>query len=182
MIRVAGLMAGPVAGLVAGLVAVTLPLFGCGVRPTGTVYAGEAPIATGPASPQAQVYFLLQGVPTPVPRPVNPRDTQLVFDTLLAGPTPEERAKGLVSELTGIRHISVTNGGGTLIVETDPPVVRLAPAALTQLLCTSGGLPEHPVLKIPYMSGERPLACDGASSPPRSIPHPVGSRAVRESG
>jgi hypothetical protein len=169
-------LAGIVAGLSACLIGAALPLAGCGVRPTGTVYAGEAPIATGPASPRSQVYFLLRGVPTPVSRPVNPQDTQLVFDTLLAGPTPQERAKGLVSELIGIKRISVFDvGGGALIVETDPPMVRLSPAAAAQLRCTGGDLPQHLDLKIPYLGHEPQLnegrpACDVAPSAPRPTP------------
>jgi hypothetical protein len=174
------------AGLAAALTVAALPLAGCGVRPTGTVYAGEAPVATGPAAPQAQVYFLLQGVATPVSRPVDPKDTQTVFDTLLAGPTPEEQAKGLVSELTTVRRISVfALGGNALVVATDPPMGELTSGALIQLACTSSGLPEHLVLKSPFLGREDPpygrLACAGVRSPSRPIPQtgPVPRRISR---
>jgi hypothetical protein len=141
------------------VIAMLVPLGGCGVRPTGVVYAGDAPVATAPAGPQAQVYFLIDGVPKPIPRAVNPEDAQQVFDTLLAGPTANESAKGLSTELTGIKYVFVQDlGARTLLIETDPPAARLSPAAYAQLYCTGAMLPERPTLKIPYVSdGTEPM-------------------------
>jgi hypothetical protein len=137
------------------LPAVVLLLGGCGVRPTGVVYAGEAPLATASASPQSQVYFLSGGIPAPVWRPAGPGDPQLVFDALLKGPTPDERAKGLSTELTGIVKIAVHElDGRTLLLETVPPALKLSPAAFAQISCTAAALPDRPYLKISYLRGD----------------------------
>jgi hypothetical protein len=159
------------------LPAAVLLLSGCGVRPTGVVYAGEAPLATASASPQTQVYFLSGGTPTPVRRSVGPGDPQLVFAALLKGPTPEERAKGLSTELTGIIKIAVHEvDGRTLLLETVPPAQKLSPAAFAQISCTAAALPDRLYLKISYLrGGSTPYEsadCPQAGAPQRSLPYP----------
>jgi hypothetical protein len=138
----------------AGLVLAALLLAGCGVRPTGVVYAGDAPTATATASSQAQVFFLSQKMLVPVPRAVGPGDAQKVFDALLAGPTVEERKKGLITALIGVQQITVRELDGTsLLVETVPPVVKLPPIAFEQIYCTGMALPGQRFLKISIVNG-----------------------------
>lgn len=135
----------------AGLVLAVLLLGGCGVRPTGVVYAGDAPTATASASPQAQVFFLslAQKMPVPVPRTVKPGDAQAVFDALLAGPTPEERKAGLSTALTGVRQIAVHElDGATLFIEAIPPAAKLSTIAFAQIYCTGMALPDQRFMKI----------------------------------
>ena len=138
----------------AGLALAILLLGGCGVRPTGVVYAGDAPTATASASPQAQVFLLSQKMPVPVPRAVKPGDAQMVFDALLAGPTPEERKNGLSTALAGVQQIVVRQlDGETLFVETTPPAVKLSLIAFEQIYCTGMALPNQRFVKIAYVNG-----------------------------
>jgi hypothetical protein len=157
----------------AGLVLAVLLLAGCGIRPTGVVYAGDAPVATASGSPQSQVFFLMRGVLTPVQRMASPADPQQVFDALLKGPTLDERARGMQTELTGVRQISVHElDGSALLVETIPPALKLPPPAFAQIYCTGLLLSGQTVLKISYLdSGTEPYApsdCPGAKAPPSS--------------
>jgi hypothetical protein len=138
----------------AGLVLAVLLLTGCGVRPTGVVYAGDAPTATAAASPQAQVFLLAQKMLVPVARAVKPGDPQSVFDALLAGPTVEERRRGLITALIGVQRITVHElDGTTLLIETVPPVAKLSPLAFEQIYCTGMALPDQRFLKISIVNG-----------------------------
>jgi hypothetical protein len=138
----------------AGLVLAVLLLGGCGVRPTGVVYAGDAPTATATASSQAQVFFLSQEMLVPVPRAVGPGDAQKVFDALLAGPTVEERRKGLSTALIGVQQIVVHElDGATLLIETVPTAAKLPPIAFEQIYCTGMALPDQRFMKITFVNG-----------------------------
>jgi hypothetical protein len=166
----------------AGLALATLLLGGCGVRPTGVVYAGDAPTGTATASPQAQVFLLSQKVPVPVPRTVKPGDAQAVFDALLAGPTPEERKEGLGTALTGVQQIVVHElDGATLFVETTPPAAKLSPIAFEQIYCTGMALPDQRFMKIAVVNGGGApypgLACGKGGKTP--VVPPVGGGGTR---
>jgi hypothetical protein len=138
----------------AGLVLAALLLGGCGVRPTGVVYAGDAPTATATASSQARVFFASRRMLIPVSRAVGPGDAQKVFDALLAGPTPEERKQGLSTALIGVQRIVVHElDGATLFVETVPPAAKLPPIAFEQIYCTGMALPDQRFMKITYVNG-----------------------------
>ncbi|GAB2821915.1 hypothetical protein GCM10027176_27840 [Actinoallomurus bryophytorum] len=137
----------------AGLVLAVLLLGGCGVRPTGVVYAGDAPTATASASPQAEVFFLARKMLVPVPRTVRPGDVQTVFDALLAGPTADERKRGLSTVLIGVQRIAVHElDGVTLLVETEPPAAKLSSIAFEQIYCTAMALPNR-FMKISFVNG-----------------------------
>jgi hypothetical protein len=155
----------------AGLVLAVLLLGGCGVRPTGVVYAGDAPTATATASSQAQVFFLSQEMLVPVPRAVGPGGAQKVFDALLAGPTVEERKKGLSTALIGVHRIVVHElDGATLLVETVPTAAKLPPIAFEQIYCTGRALPDQRFMKIIYVNGGGvpypAVACGGGRNTP----------------
>ena len=168
----------------AGLALVILLLAGCGVRPTGVVYAGDAPVATASGSAQSQVFLLSDGgIPTPVRRPADPTDPQRVFDALLSGPTREERARGLTTELTGIKKIAVHDlDGRAFLVETIPSMVMRPAGAFPQIYCTGLLLSAQTGVKISYLDGD-PKAystpyCSGAEPSPVSptIGPPSGAR------
>jgi hypothetical protein len=149
----------------AGLLGVVLLLSGCGVRPTGVVYAGEGPVATAPASPTAQVYFLWKEQPVPVTREVSPWGAQQVFDSLLLGPTRQERARGLRTEIPGIKQITVRDLGDRVIyVDTVPHMVKLPPAAYAQLYCTGAMLAERPIVRVGTLEPYPPPGCLGADA------------------
>lgn len=158
----------------AGLALTVLLLAGCGVRPTGIVYAGEAPSATASASPRSEVFLLDQGMPTPVPRVVGSSDPQLVFDALLRGPTPDERKRGLTTELSEVRWILVHDlGDRALLVETIPPTLKLSPKAFAQIYCTGLMLSGRTVVKVTYMDGgARPYPPSGCPGVPAAAASP----------
>jgi hypothetical protein len=123
-------------------------LAGCGVRPTGVVNAGEAPTATATSLPHTQVYFLLNGTLTPVPRTVAPWDTQAVFDALLAGPTPQESAHGLRTQLTPDVTIRAI-GPRAVFVEYANAFAKQAMTGYEQIYCTALLLPGAPIVRVP---------------------------------
>jgi hypothetical protein len=106
-----------------------------------------------------------------------------VFDTLLSGPTREERARGLTTELPGITKIVVhALDSRALLVETIPPMLKLSAEAYAQIYCTGLLLSAQTVVKISYLDdGTKPDGmpdCPGAepfrSSP--TIEPPSGAR------
>ncbi|MEV5706223.1 hypothetical protein [Actinoallomurus sp. NPDC052274] len=133
-------------------------LAGCGVRPTGVVSAGEAPTATATSLPKAQVFFLLGGTPEPVERAVPPWDTQAVFDALLAGPTAQERERGLRTELTPDVTVRAI-GTRTVFVESRrQQMSHQEIAGYLQISCTARLLPGAPLVKAPDRLDQSVLA------------------------
>jgi hypothetical protein len=160
---------------VAGLLGVVLLLCGCGVRPTGVVYAGEAPVATAPASPTAQVYFLQEGRLVSVTRGVSPWGAQQVFDSLLLGPTRQERARGLRTGISGVEQITVHDlGNRAIYVDTLPHMVKLPPGTFAQLYCTGAMLADRPIVKVgtpePYPTPDC-LRADATGEPTPAQPY-----------
>jgi hypothetical protein len=163
--------------------AALLVLSGCGVRPTGVIGAGEGPVATATSTPQAQVVFFGDGLPVAVRRPVNPSDEQAVMDALVAGPTPDEAAKGLTTALTVRKIVTRYEDGHVLIVDPLTPPGGLSPDAYTQISCTIALLPGPPDAKI-VSSIEKKLAgmgvrsacppTDSPSAPAQRLPSPWG--------
>jgi hypothetical protein len=152
-----------------------LSLAGCGVRPSGVIYAGEAPVATAPASPSTMIYLLEKGViPVPVAREVVPLDPQHVFDALLDGPTDEERAKGLTTALSGIKTVSVSEVAGEgIFIDSVPPAEKLPSEAIEQLVCTGSALPDRPRVFISTISGAKPYQiprCQQNANGPTPLP------------
>lgn len=157
-------------------------LAGCGVRPTGVVSAGEAPTATATSLPRAQVYFLLRGMPDPVERAVPPWDTQAVFDALLAGPTAQERERGLHTELTADMTIRAI-GPGAVFVESPRPASKRTVLEYMQISCTARRLPGAPLVKMPgvingkflFALNQRDGMCSGATPSGAGYPSPAES-------
>ena len=104
-----------------GLVAAGLALTaGCGVRPQGTAEAlnphdiplriAPAPTsAAGPAKIVRPLYFLREGKVIPVLRTLPDQLPRTAVAALLAGPTPDERSRGVTSALpmTGVQDVTV---------------------------------------------------------------------------
>ncbi|WP_460353223.1 hypothetical protein [Actinoallomurus acanthiterrae] len=149
--------------------------------------AGEAPTATATSLPHAQVYFLLHGALTPVTRTVAPWDTQAVFDALLAGPTAQESAHGLRTQLTPDVTIRVL-GPRSVFVEYSKAFVfasRPAPGYI-QVYCTALLLPGAPIVKTPGILDQKlqaemnqkardgSVVCPGAPSGANGLPPAVG--------
>ncbi|MCO5973189.1 hypothetical protein [Actinoallomurus soli] len=155
------------------LLAVCL-LAGCGVRPTGVVSAGEAPTATATSLPKAQVYFFRDGALTAVERSVPPWDTQGVFDALLAGPSAEERERGLRTELTADVTIHPI-GTQAIFVESRRRSTRQAVDGYLQIACTARLLPGAPIVRAPYLIPILVEKLSNVSCPGGDGPAGVGS-------
>jgi hypothetical protein len=157
-------------------------LAGCGIRPTGVVNAGDAPRATATSLPRSQVYFVLRGMPQPVERAVAPWDTQAVFDALLAGPTAQERARGLRTELTSDVVIRAIDSR-VIFVESRDRASKRAVIGYMQISCTARGLPGAPPVKMPGFPEKKlgiqadpcPSSTGPAAPPMETSPDPSGS-------
>ncbi|SFB43349.1 hypothetical protein SAMN05216266_11188 [Amycolatopsis marina] len=111
---------------------------GCGVRPSGVITGNPAP--SGPAE-GAELYLLAAGELTPVLRPTGkvPSPTE-ALTLLAAGPSPEERAQGLGSEVpSAATAVSVASGtpATEITVTLDMDVSALSGTAIEQITCTA---------------------------------------------
>jgi hypothetical protein len=146
----------------------------CGVNRLDPLTDGIDPVATASATLQSQVFLLASGMPRPAQRTADPAEPQMVFDALLSGPTPEERARGLTTELTGVKQIAVHDlDGRALLVETIPSALKVPPPAFAQIYCTGLLLSGQTVLKISYLdSGATPYSPPTVRARGRSRPPP----------
>lgn len=127
-------------GLLAGvaLAATGVLVAGCGVRPSGVITGNPAP--SGPAE-GAELYLLAAGELTPVLRPTGQVPSPTAALTLLAaGPSPEERAQGLSSEVpSAAAAVAVTSGipATEITVTLDFDASALSGTAIEQITCTA---------------------------------------------
>ncbi|MFI7678761.1 hypothetical protein [Actinophytocola sp. NPDC049390] len=114
-----------------------LALTACGVRPSVPIEGGPAP--TEEVTERTVLYFLHGTTLTRVLRPpvqVNP------LELLAKGPTPEELAEGLTTEVpSSASPITVDVGENTITVHVSSPIKYLSPLAQSQLVCTV--IPPH---------------------------------------
>ncbi|SEG16400.1 hypothetical protein SAMN05444920_10259 [Nonomuraea solani] len=156
---------------VAALVAAAT-LAGCGITDTDPQPAGQ-PVQGGPAERSGRllrVYFVTPQGAWPVSRPAPGGDRlQPAMDALLAGPTADERARGLVTQVpAAAKPVRATTVKGRVRLRLPWLVRDLRPAAVSQLVCTaaatSGG---DPVVEVyePGMGAEPwPVKCDESGS------------------
>ncbi|NJP88465.1 GerMN domain-containing protein [Nonomuraea sp. FMUSA5-5] len=155
----------------------------CGIADTGASPAGE-PVRgglTADGGTLLKVYFVTPEGTWPVSRPAQAGDRlRQAMDALLAGPTADERARGLATELPAAREpLQAAMSGGTSEGTSGkrvrlrlPWLVRdLRHMAVSQLVCTAaaaaGG---DPIVEVyePGMKGNSwPVRCDatGAAVP-----------------
>jgi hypothetical protein len=111
---------------------------GCGVRPSAVITGGPAP--TRPVR-GAVLYLVADAALAPVLRPA-PRDPSPaeVLALLGGGPTGDERAVGLTSEvpaaLAPVTVAAGATGGVDVVVSVD--VATLSDPAVDQIVCTVG--------------------------------------------
>ncbi|MET8867356.1 hypothetical protein ABZW11_30805 [Nonomuraea sp. NPDC004580] len=151
---------------------------GCGITGTGVRPAGE-PVQgglTGKSGQLLRVYFVTTEGTWPVSRPAasgdgsdngsgdgSGGDVQEAMDALLAGPTADERARGLASQVPATKgQVRARTSGGRVELRLPWLVRDLPHLAVSQLVCTAaaGG---DPVVEVyePGM-GDRPweVRCD----------------------
>jgi hypothetical protein len=105
----------------------------CGVRPTPPITGGAAPTEELTGS----VLYLLDGVTlTRVVRPATIRTTNL--ELLAEGPTPEEQAEGLTTQVPPYASpITATPTSTGITVRIASPLRYLSRTAQAQLTCTA---------------------------------------------
>ncbi|GAA0346282.1 GerMN domain-containing protein [Streptomyces blastmyceticus] len=166
-------------------------LAACGVPDTGPTADG-APAGgarTADAAHWLRVYFVAPNGSWPAARPAPVgAGPQQVLDELLAGPTRDERARGLVSALPAGTHRvrAEPTAPGTVDLYLPWLVSELDRAAVNQLVCTAAAAPGVPGGKRPadvvvhvhesgLSGGPWPVMCDetGAAAP---VGAPRGTR------
>ncbi|MEY9210968.1 hypothetical protein NI17_012690 [Thermobifida halotolerans] len=142
---------------------VALAAGGCGVRDSGTIDAGPAPVAQGSTDAGTLVYlFDSDARLTPVWRDTDPSDAWEVLTLLWDGPTPEEQERGLWSALgppAVLRWAEVLDGGELHVHATADDVTVFATPSTT--LAPDNGPGVVAETPVPQQSGA-PLALDGA--------------------
>ncbi|MER6945963.1 hypothetical protein ABT294_18210 [Nonomuraea sp. NPDC000554] len=146
-------------------------LAGCGITDTDVNPAGQ-PVQGGLTADSSQllrVYFVTQEGIWAVSRPAPAGNRlQRAMDALLQGPTAEERARGLGTQVPSApRPVRATTSGGRVELRLPWQVRNLRPVAVSQLVCTAaaaGG--DAPVIEVvePGTSQPWPVRCDGNGS------------------
>ncbi|MEV4799107.1 hypothetical protein AB0K18_03750 [Nonomuraea sp. NPDC049421] len=144
----------------AAVVAAAALAAGCGITGTGVRPAGE-PVQgglTGKSGQLLRIYFVTTEGTWPVSRPAaSGGGVQEAMDALLAGPTADERARGLASQVPATNgQVRARTSGGRVELRLPWLVRDLPHLAVSQLVCTAaaGG---DPVVEVyePGM-GDRP--------------------------
>ena len=106
----------------------------CGVRPTGAIMGGPAPTEELDG---AVLYLVNDNVLTRVVRPKSDQ-MQNNLQLLAEGPTPEESATGLTTDLPpNMAPIETSGTPDSLTVKISAPVATLTEMAMNQLTCTA---------------------------------------------
>jgi hypothetical protein len=160
--------------------AAVLMLFatGCGVQPSGVITGAAPPsgrvepVISDAAPPGGRVepprtsvtlYLVSNGKLTPVQRAARPRSREGTLALLASGPTTEERARGLTSEVPpGAAPFSVSvEPPDEMVVTVSGSVDELSDTAIDQIVCTAA----EPGQQVTVLVG-------GRSRGPRACPAP----------
>lgn len=115
------------------LVLLVLTLTACGVRPSVPIEGGPAP--TEEVTESTVLYFLEGATLTRVLRPPVQENP---LELLAKGPTPEELAEGLTTEIPPYASpITVAMGENAITVRISSLLKYLSPLARSQLICTA---------------------------------------------
>ncbi|MEV5322537.1 hypothetical protein WBK31_13725 [Nonomuraea sp. N2-4H] len=130
-------------GRLAAVAAVAALAAGCGITGTGVRPVGE-PVQgglTGESGRLLRVYFVTPEGTWPVSRPVVAGDgVQEAVDALLAGPTADERARGLATRVPATKEqVRARTSGGRVELRLPWLVRDLPHLAVSQLVCTAAG-------------------------------------------
>ncbi|MEV0150688.1 MULTISPECIES: hypothetical protein [unclassified Nonomuraea] len=150
--------------LAAGLVSL-VAVAGCGVRPTDAISAGEPPSGAVEPAATTTLYLVengrLRAVTRPTRRPMFPADALAL---LAAGPTAEEQANGLTTDVPSeAGPFSVTaKPAGHVVVTLSTAAGELSALAVEQIVCTAAArAPETPAQVTVVGAGQRvgPRSC-----------------------
>ncbi|NRQ35502.1 GerMN domain-containing protein [Nonomuraea sp. NN258] len=149
-------------------VVVVAALAGCGITDTDALPAGQ-PVQGGLTASSdrlLRVYFVTQEGTWPVSRPA-PAGNRLrqAMAALLAGPTADERARGLITRLPAAPGpVEATTAGGRVRLRLPWQVRNLRSVAVSQLVCTAAAAAAvaDPVVEVfePDVDWPWPVRCD----------------------
>nr|WP_218889231.1 hypothetical protein [Saccharopolyspora hordei] len=112
-------------------------LAGCGVQPSGIIHGSSPPSGAVAPAASTTLYFVSGGWLEPVARgPMSPAEA---LGALAGGPTAEERARGLTSEVppAAAPFTVTTDVSGRTVVTTSVPGGELSALAVEQIVCTA---------------------------------------------
>ncbi|MBB5083951.1 hypothetical protein [Nonomuraea endophytica] len=150
--------------LAAGLVSLVAAA-GCGVRPSDAISAGAPPSGSVAPAMTVTLYLVKNSRLTGVTRPrIRPMFLPDILAQLAAGPTAEERARGLTTDVPPEANpIAVTvKSPSRLVLNPSIPGSELSPLAVQQIVCTTAALQENP--------DEISVVGSGQSVDPRDCP------------
>ncbi|MFI6396038.1 hypothetical protein [Nonomuraea sp. NPDC050540] len=130
--------------LAAGLVSF-VAVAGCGVRPSDAISAGEPPSGGVALTKTMTLYLVKDGRLSVVTRPrIRPMFLTDTLALLAEGPTAEERARGLTTDVPPeAGPIAATvKPGDRLVLNPSVPGDELSPLAVRQIVCTTAALQE----------------------------------------
>lgn len=126
----------------------------CGVRPTDVIEGGAAPVEE--EITDGTVLYFLHGAT--LTRVVRPPSEQAPLELLAKGPTPEELAEDLTTEIppyaSPITLVPATNG---MTVRIASRLKYLSPLAQSQLVCTAITPDQPPGVEITLTDPEETL-------------------------
>jgi hypothetical protein len=122
--------------LVAGLVSL-VALAGCGVQPSGVI-TGAAPPSGRAEPPTTILYLVADDRLSAVRRPGGPPSQADKLALLAAGPTDEERARGLTTAVPpeAVPFSVTVDPSGRIVVAPSTPASELSRMAVAQIVCT----------------------------------------------
>jgi hypothetical protein len=161
--------------LAAGLVSL-VAVAGCGVRPSGVI-TGAAP-PSGAVEPRPGVprgttttitlYLVTNGRLSAVTRPGGPLSQADTLALLAAGPTAEEQAHGLTTDVPpDAGPFSVTaKPAGRLVVTLSTPASELSTLAVEQIVCTAAATAPDSPAQVTVVGAGRGVGPRNCRRPP----------------
>ena len=126
------------------LLLLLLVLTACGVRPSVPI---EGDLAPTEEFTEETVLYLIEG--TTLTRVVRPAGTTSPLDLLAAGPTSEELAEGLTTEIPPYAApITRSPALGGITIRISSALKYLSPLAQSQLVCTALGVNQNVSIEV----------------------------------
>ncbi|GAA3354540.1 hypothetical protein [Saccharopolyspora gregorii] len=132
-------------GLVLALGIAVLAAGGCGVRSSGVITGSSPPSGVADPAAGTTLYLVADGRLEATTRPGPAMSRADALRLLAIGPTAEERARGLGSEVPpeAVPFAVSTRPPGRVLVSTSMPAADLSGTAVEQIVCTvAAGTPD----------------------------------------
>lgn len=116
----------------------TLLLTACGVQPSGVIRGASPPSGAAERDDMIVLFLVQDGKLELVHRPSSPLPPGELLALLATGPTRDESARGLSSDVPpdAAPFTVFTDPGGRTVVDTALPPEVLSTTALDQIVCT----------------------------------------------